>query len=532
MAEQAPSSEENRDHVTGASYDETPYESYAYPFTHPEKTGAVAHILGFNHTPLEKARVLELGCAGGGNILPLAARYPDAEFFGIDLSPAQIDEANAHKEALGYKNISFEALDIMDFNTEKGSFDYIMCHGVFSWVPDFVREKILTICQEQLSENGIASISFNVLPGWAPLRSIREMMILHTEKFEDPAKKIEQAKVLLKYLYDYMPQDSSLRKAVENVYNKFLETKNDSYILHEYLEANNQPYYFSQFAEMLDAHALNYIGDSDITMMQAKNINPALGETLDKIPELTTREQYMDFITNRQFRYAIVTPKGNASSNVSLDALEDLHYACNLVSEQQEFSEENPMRFVRADKSNFEVTANDPAGKALFWGLTQERNYFHSFEQVFDIVNTATGSGDDPEALRKTVKATLLNLILRGALQFSLTPSSHPLDLSNKPKAFSLARYQAGLPNCAQVTNVHSTQIGMNAIDAHVLRYLDGTRNTNQIVNIVADHLKNGDVTLRRGGIPIADTAQQKKEFKTVLPQLLDNYRKKHLLVE
>ena len=84
--------------------------------------------------------------------------------------------------AVGCQNITLKQLDIMDVTPELGQFDYILVHGIFSWVPVPVRDKILQICQQNLAPNGIAYISYNTYPGWHMLGNIRGMMLYHTRQ--------------------------------------------------------------------------------------------------------------------------------------------------------------------------------------------------------------------------------------------------------------------------------------------------------------------------------------------------------------
>src|SRR5438094_55973 len=138
------------------SYDQVPYPSFAFPFTHPSRLAALARLAGLDAPPLEQCRVLELGCARGGNVIPMAAQLPHARFLGIDLSPVQIDAANQTIRALGLANIELRRMDILDVTATTGEFDYIIAHGVWSWVPPVVREKILAILAQNLAPDGIA----------------------------------------------------------------------------------------------------------------------------------------------------------------------------------------------------------------------------------------------------------------------------------------------------------------------------------------------------------------------------------------
>ena len=116
------------------SYDEVPYISVPFPQTHPDRLATTARIFGLTSPAVDRCRVLELGCASAGNLIPMAFNLPGSEFVGIDLSRHQVDDANAAIRRLGLTNIRVEHASIMDVDASWGDFDYILCHGVFSWV--------------------------------------------------------------------------------------------------------------------------------------------------------------------------------------------------------------------------------------------------------------------------------------------------------------------------------------------------------------------------------------------------------------
>src|SRR5262245_44196078 len=162
-----------------ASYEEVPYESKPISSSHPDSLATMAMLYGLQPPPLPSCRILELGCAGGGNLIPMALTLPNAQFVGIDLSPRQIADGQATITALGLGNIDLRALSILDVGPDLGTFDYIISHGVYSWVPAAVQEKILAICRDHLAPGGIAYISYNVYPGWHLRGMVRGMMLYH-----------------------------------------------------------------------------------------------------------------------------------------------------------------------------------------------------------------------------------------------------------------------------------------------------------------------------------------------------------------
>src|SRR5262249_9719174 len=114
------------------SYDEFPYPSYPLHQTHPDHLATVATLLGLSPPPPERCRVLELGCASGGNLIPLACTLPESTFVGIDLSAEQVTQGQRTVEALGLTNVRLRHLSILDVDDRFGEFDYVLCHGVYS----------------------------------------------------------------------------------------------------------------------------------------------------------------------------------------------------------------------------------------------------------------------------------------------------------------------------------------------------------------------------------------------------------------
>ena len=108
------------------SYDEAPYKSKTFYYTQPGRQQMVLKLLGFKTPDLENARVLEIGCSFGGNIIPFALENPKADIVGIDLSGVQIDEGNRIIEYLGLENIRLIHQNVLDFDDKLGKFDYII----------------------------------------------------------------------------------------------------------------------------------------------------------------------------------------------------------------------------------------------------------------------------------------------------------------------------------------------------------------------------------------------------------------------
>jgi tRNA G46 methylase TrmB len=103
------------------SYDEVPYVSHPFAQSHPDRLAAVAALLGLRPPPVECCRVLELGCASGGNLIPMAEALPEGTFVGVDLSERQVAEGQKAVAALGLHNIRLHAISITDIGPDFGT---------------------------------------------------------------------------------------------------------------------------------------------------------------------------------------------------------------------------------------------------------------------------------------------------------------------------------------------------------------------------------------------------------------------------
>ncbi|HEY6563240.1 MAG TPA: class I SAM-dependent methyltransferase, partial [Pirellulaceae bacterium] len=243
-----------------ASYNEVPYPSFPFRKSHPDQLHTLGRLFGMAPADTAACRVLEIGCAGGGNILPMADQLPNSEFVGLDYSEVQIRDAQAMVDRAGLTNVRVLAADVSQVDPKTlGQFDYILCHGVYSWVPPVVQNAILDVCQRCLSPQGIAFISFNTYPGWHFRGMIRDMMRYHVQQFKKAEVQINQARALLKFLAENANEGTAYGKLLKTEL-ETLSRQSDSYLYHEHLESHNQPVYFHHFAEDLKRYHLQYLG--------------------------------------------------------------------------------------------------------------------------------------------------------------------------------------------------------------------------------------------------------------------------------
>lgn len=176
------------------AYDEVPYGTEANSEAHPRSMGTLARLFGIDAPLASTARVLEIGCGDGEHLVAAASYLPEARFVGFDLSSAAIARGIAAAAASGVVNVELLHRDLTDVaKTTLGTFDYVLAHGVYSWVPVALRPDVLRVMRDALAPNGVAFLSANALPGWELRRTLRAIMREASAHLDDPASKVAAA---------------------------------------------------------------------------------------------------------------------------------------------------------------------------------------------------------------------------------------------------------------------------------------------------------------------------------------------------
>lgn len=310
----------NTNDVQQTIYSELGYKSMPFPYTTPATLEAYAALVGISAPNPKTARVLELGATYGGNIISQALFNPDATFVGIELSQEQVEKGNEVIANAGLTNVSLVQSDIASIGSEIGTFDYIIAHGVYSWVDDGVKDALLRLIDEHLAEDGIAYISYNTYPGWHTMDEVRQLMMFSNRdktQFNHKEKVLHGKTIgsivgsqILKY-DNLKERNSKFLGALRSVMQK-----DEYYVGHDHLEPNNDPVYFYQFNDHLEAHNLAYLCDADLTLSMVRSFDADIADTLDKLAlnDHVAQEQYLDFMLDTTFRKSIICKAKHAES--------------------------------------------------------------------------------------------------------------------------------------------------------------------------------------------------------------------------
>lgn len=515
------------------SYDRVPYDARPRAATHPDTLATVATLMGMTPAPVDRCRLLELGCATGGNLFPLAEALPNAQIVGIDLSPKQIETGRKVAAILGLKNLRLEAMSILDVDASLGQFDYIVCHGVYSWVPEPVREKIMQICKGLLAPQGVAYVSYNTYPGWHLRAGVRDLMNFHVYGLEDPQQKVQQARSILDFFSQQHPVPDSTWVRVMKDEAEIIRPTGDYYVYHEHLEDDNRPLYFYQFMNHAHAHGLQYLGEA--TAHTTLSVySPELQEGLRKLaPDLLNLEQYLDFLRNRTFRSTLlVHDELNLVRNPKPEIIKRLLIAgaSRPVSEKPELATAKVEEFVNSDGST--VSTNVPFAKAALLILFENWPRAYTFDELGAAVRERLGGATPvmPEEQAEAMLAqSLVHLFLSNLTNLHTYLPAHVAEVSDRPTTTTLMRIQAATG--AGVANRRHKEVTMSVFDRAVLSLCDGSRDHAGLIEGLAEKVKAGDVELKRDDRTLAADDEVRAALKEELGPSLARLARAMLLV-
>jgi methyltransferase-like protein/SAM-dependent methyltransferase len=495
------------------SYDEVPYPSFPVPQAHPDPLATLATLFGLRPAPVERCRVLELGCADGGHLIAMADRLPGSEFVGIDLSPRQIDTGRATVAALGLKNITLRPLSVLDVPDDLGPFDYITAHGIYSWVPPAVQDRMLAICGRQLAAHGVAYISYNALPGWHARGTVRELMRYHRRQVRDPKAATAAARDLLAFLLEAVPEEEAAYRGFLEEEQELLARVHDTYIYHEHLEDANEPVYFTEFVARAARHGLQFLAEADLGAALASRLSPQVAGALVRLSDdALTREQYLDFLTNRTFRTTLLCradaavlrdPQPDAVAGLYVAAHLEEHVPASAVLPSalpHEFRGPKGVPFTTGHAITKAALAHlaDAWPRALPFAETQAAA---RARLVGDAVVTQ-GAAEHARDTRQLAE-NLLQGFAAGVVELHAHAPPLAAEPGERPLAPAFVRQQAR--DGTWVTNAWHQFVNLDPLTCLLLHHLDGSRDRAALVEVLAAAVAEGKIHLERYHRPVTD---------------------------
>ena len=470
----------------------TPYDAVLYPgvtydYTHPDRLATIASLHGLESAPAPRCRVLELGCGTGSNIIPMAFQYPGSDFLGIDLSEAAIAKGNGEIAILKLENIALRCTDIMNVDAAYGRFDYIIAHGVYSWVPAPVREKLLSILKENLAPQGVAYVSYNSFPG-SHLRNLtRDIMLHHAGDIRDPLEQVAQARGVLKFLADASAKDTVYGSVLRDQFDRVMDMR-DEVLFHDDLSESSTAFLLRDVVDAAGRHGLQYLSDATFPRSSLQHASKEVVEVLVRLcgDDAVAWHQYQDFIEGHGFRRTLLCHAGiplDRSSDPQCIRRYQLTTSAKPVVEGIDPAADGIVSF--KTQAGATLSTDHRLSKAALLDLGDCWPKSIGFAELLDGARRRLGPDASQRHAGEEEEERLADLLLRavhgGHVGIHLAPPQLTTTVSKRPQASLLARTQV-LAGPVVTNQQHRITLLEDRIARSFLPLVDGTRTVDDLV--------------------------------------------------
>ncbi len=508
-------------------YDQVPYELMAFPQMHIGSLAAIGRLFGLRPADPRHCRVLELACGLGGNLLAMAESFPDSQFLGFDLSNRQITTGYKLAHAVGLSNLCLETADIMALDFGEERFDFILCHGAFSWISPTVQKCVFALCQKHLSPEGIAYISYNTQPGWRIRSVLRDLMRFHANARSDPKERVAQGFAILQFLAENLADTDPLLQAFVNHHLEALRRYPSTYVFHEFFGEVHLPAYFHEFIAQAQQYGLRYLGEAtpSITSVYASTTD-AVAALQGPSTDIVRSEQYNDFLAGRSFRQTLLC-HADCPVRTSPDPQVFFRLYATL-SLRLEAETNDKAYFVTA--SGLHATTSNPFAKVLLQTLARVGSFPVYMPAVLRQIRYRHASLERPDMDTFGKIGALLGRLLfcGGGAVYAAVPhlARRP---SRRPRASQLARIMAG--RGLKVFTPLNRSVTLDVFTQHLIQHLDGTNDRPDLVALLLDDYHSGRFNAISEDRKLLEPHMMQQLISEGVDRSLDQLAALHLLV-
>lgn len=509
---------------SSTTYDEVPYRSRAVTAAHPSRIAALAALHDVEPPDPRTCRYLDVGCAEGGNPISIAVSLPGTEVVGIDLSETQVAEGRRRVARLSLTNCDIRQQNLEDVSSSLGLFDYVVCNGVYSWVTPRIADRILALCKALLSPTGLLYVSYNTYPGWHYRQIAREIAMLASAE-GSPAERIRKGKAAVAAVAtSNLVTDAAYRTDLAWL-NELVDAAPEAYFFHEFLEVENHPCWFREFATSASAHGLSYVEDARFGSMPLSSLYIDPTDATRKVsPDRIVREQYSDFLTNRPFRQSILCHAGRPVTDEAGPAAIGRLALSTQLRPESTFADSTPGKkenFVRP--GGIRLSTDDPLLKTALLSLAVTGQVPMRFEDL--VASLPAGvlpdGGTEREMEVERLKSRLLRCAGARFVDLYLGPPAVSRSAGPLPVASPLARLQATEGDRSFTSLVHHDDLLSDGLAQALLPLLDGTRDRAVLTDeVVAEVLSEG-LLEDSSGKPVSDPHVVREVVRGRLEQIL-----------
>lgn len=449
------------------AYDAVRYPNHPHLQTHPDRLATLATLFGMRPAPVERCRVLELGAGDGANLIPMAFGLPHSEFIGIDLAAGPVADGARVIGQLQLANIRLLAMDLMEVGEDFGRFDYIIAHGLYSWVPAEVRERMLELCRRHLAPNGVAFISYNAYPGCHIRQMLREIMLYHAGGVEDPEERLREARAVLDLVREARAEPG-LDAEVENLLGRA-----PGALYHDDLSAICQPFYFHEFAAQASCHGLQFLAEAAFHSMQPGSLPAGPRRAVEALePDVIRQQQYLDFLKLRRFRQNLLCHREVALTRPP-QAARVRGLLASLGAHSVSGDPEGALEF--QNERGAKAETGHPLAKAALLELGAMWPRRAEFPALLARTRERSASRAPEERDAAALAEILLHCYAAGLIELHAHAPRFAQSAGERPEASALARSQAR--ESAWVTTLCHNRLRLDDdVGRRMVELLDGTR--------------------------------------------------------
>jgi SAM-dependent methyltransferase len=479
-------------------YDTLFYQSICFPETHPETLAVLGRLMGLAAAEPATCRVLELGCATGGNLIPMAEGLPGARFLGIDLSGPQVDAGNRLIDRVGLANVRLRQGDIGSLDPDKdpdlGEYDFIVAHGVYSWVPPQVQARLLWLARRLLAPNGICYLSYNVLPGWRLRATLRDILLDACRDAQDPPDRLAAARAALDRLARGLEDLPGAVATLLREQVRRLRSAPPSYLYFEYLAEHHSPVLFRDFVRSCESAGLRYLCDTELHTQFPASLGDSVDAALADLEDGLDVEQWLDFLVNRGFRQSLlIRDDAEAEEILSLGRFAGLSLVADLrPPTKTRPRDRRPVVFTRPSGTTAEVS--QPLTKSVLTLLAAAYPDALPLGEILPQARRAVadaGGGPAADDL-DSLLAELFGLFARGVIQARLQPRRLDRTPPGRPRVRPLVRAWLEDGHAEVPTRDHGN-LDLDPQAVRLIGLLDGTRDVTQLALALDAGAPRGD---------------------------------------
>ncbi len=463
--------------------------------------------------------MLELGCGDGGNLLSLAQALPDAAFAGIDLAAGAIERGAELARAAGIGNARLSCVDLRELPADIGECDYVIAHGVYSWIAPAARTALLAAIRNRLAPQGIAYVSYNAYPGSYLRDMARDILGYHVRGISDPHERLAAAQELMRTIVaieEPTPYARLLREHMERMLRY-----SDALLLHDDLAEIATPFYLHEFVEHASRHGLAFLAEADLPESQMREVPESASQLMGGLPDdPVVREQYLDFFKNRMFRRTLLcrveAPVRRELDEAQLagffvaaqlqtrppdEAREDARGLANAAGQDDadrlERETDRLERETFITPEGFTVTTSEPLVRAALRSLSDAWPAALPFSRLLSVASEAAAPLV-PAVVAQRLRVVLLQAYLGRVVQLLSCAPRLSAKPGERPLASPLARAQCAAEGTVVASLLHANVRLEGELEPRLLVLLDGARDITALAHETGADREDIRVALER----------------------------------